>query len=114
MLVSEGEGRKDAATHRMSGRARDNRLVHFAVPERGIRPRPGDFVTVGVTHAAPHHLVADSALGGGTFSVRRSAAGDAYERANSVGAAQPSGVLLGMPTVGEPAADMTPAAQPCK
>lgn len=114
VLVSEGEGRKDAARRRMSGRARDNRLVHFAVPEGGSRPRPGDFVTVGVTHAAPHHLVADSALGGGTFSVRRSAAGDAYERANAVGTSQPSGVLLGVPTVGEPAADMTPAAQTCK
>jgi tRNA-2-methylthio-N6-dimethylallyladenosine synthase len=30
VLVAEGEGRKDAATHRLSGRARDNRLVHFA------------------------------------------------------------------------------------
>jgi tRNA-2-methylthio-N6-dimethylallyladenosine synthase len=30
VLVAEGEGRKDSATHRMSGRARDNRLVHFA------------------------------------------------------------------------------------
>ena len=29
LLVAEGEGRKDAATHRMTGRARDNRLVHF-------------------------------------------------------------------------------------
>jgi tRNA-2-methylthio-N6-dimethylallyladenosine synthase len=29
LMVSEGEGRKDAATHRLSGRARDNRLVHF-------------------------------------------------------------------------------------
>src|SRR5262249_48095849 len=27
LLVAEGEGRKDAATHRMSGRARDGRLV---------------------------------------------------------------------------------------
>ena len=25
-LVADGEGRKDEATHRMSGRARDNRL----------------------------------------------------------------------------------------
>ena len=31
LLVSEGEGRKDAATHRRTGRARDNRLVHFEV-----------------------------------------------------------------------------------
>ncbi len=29
LMVSEGEGRKDEATHRLSGRARDNRLVHF-------------------------------------------------------------------------------------
>ena len=29
LMVAEGEGRKDAATHRLSGRARDNRLVHF-------------------------------------------------------------------------------------
>ena len=38
VLVAEGEGRKDGATHRMSGRARDNRLVHFAprpAPPRG-------------------------------------------------------------------------------
>ena len=30
LMVAEGEGRKDAATHRLSGRAPDNRLVHFA------------------------------------------------------------------------------------
>ncbi|MGH9013768.1 MAG: tRNA (N6-isopentenyl adenosine(37)-C2)-methylthiotransferase MiaB, partial [Acidimicrobiia bacterium] len=29
VLVAEGEGRKDDATHRRSGRAPDNRLVHF-------------------------------------------------------------------------------------
>ena len=29
LMVSEGEGRKDAATHRLSGRGPDNRLVHF-------------------------------------------------------------------------------------
>src|SRR5271155_2219973 len=40
VLVAEGEGRKDAATHRMSGRARDNRLVHFS--PHGPQPRPGD------------------------------------------------------------------------
>src|SRR6202042_850076 len=39
VLVAEGEGRKDAATHRMSGRARDNRLVHFAPHD--ATPRPG-------------------------------------------------------------------------
>src|SRR6185437_14010517 len=50
VLVAEGEGRKDAATHRMSGRARDNRLVHFA--PHGTSPRPGDIVTARVTTAA--------------------------------------------------------------
>ena len=60
-----GEGRKDAATHRLSGRARDNRLVHFSVPDGAETPRPGDVVTVGVTYGAPHHLVADSGPGGG-------------------------------------------------
>ena len=30
LMVSEGEGRKDAATHRLSGRGPDNRLVHFS------------------------------------------------------------------------------------
>ena len=32
VLVSEGTGRKDGARHRLSGRAPDNRLVHFALP----------------------------------------------------------------------------------
>ena len=44
VLVAEGEGRKDGATHRLSGRARDNRLVHFAVPAGADVPRPGDLV----------------------------------------------------------------------
>ena len=41
-------------------------------------PRPGDVVTVGITHGAPHHLVADSALAGGPYAVRRTRAGDAW------------------------------------
>ncbi len=40
VLVAEGEGRKDAATHRMSGRARDNRLVHFVAGASPERPAP--------------------------------------------------------------------------
>ncbi|MDR2620929.1 MAG: tRNA (N6-isopentenyl adenosine(37)-C2)-methylthiotransferase MiaB, partial [Propionibacteriaceae bacterium] len=32
VLFATGEGRKDAGTHRLSGRARDNRLVHVAIP----------------------------------------------------------------------------------
>ena len=93
VLVTAG-GRKDEATARMSGRARDNRLVHFAVPQ-GVKVRPGDFVTVGVTHGAPHHLVADSALTpGGVFTVRPTRAGDLWEAAHLE---KPRGTLLGMP-----------------
>ena len=106
VLVAEGEGRKDAATHRLSGRARDNRLVHFALPEGVETPRPGDLATVEVTYAAPHHLVAD-VFG----AVRRTRAGDAWERAQDAPAATP-GVMLGMPTVG--AKPMEPAAGGCQ
>jgi tRNA-2-methylthio-N6-dimethylallyladenosine synthase len=73
VLVAEGEGRKDTVTHRMSGRARDNRLVHFTPQDTS--PRPGDVVTVTITRAAPHYLVAD----GAPVSVRRTRAGDAWE-----------------------------------
>ena len=71
LMVSEGEGRKDAETLRLSGRGPDNRLVHFAAPgvELG-EVRPGDNVTVEITHAAPHHLVADRVV-----SVRRTRSG---------------------------------------
>ena len=40
LLVATGEGRKDASTSRMSGRARDGRLVHFA-PGGANEIRPG-------------------------------------------------------------------------
>ena len=51
------EGRKNAATGRVSGRARDGRLVH--VNAGGLDVHPGDTVRTTVTYAAPHHLVAD-------------------------------------------------------
>ena len=89
MLVAEGEGRKDAATHRMSGRARDNRLVHFAPHE--LTPRPGDVVTLTVTRAAPHYLLSDAE----PLSLRRTPAGDAWAAATATPA--PAPVLLGMP-----------------
>ncbi len=71
LLVAEGEGRKDGATHRMSGRAKDNRLVHFTACDA----RPGDVVNVKVSHGAPHHLVAD----GPVLGVRRTVAGAAWQ-----------------------------------
>lgn len=109
VLVAEGEGRKDGLTARLSGRAEDNRLVHLAVPAdlpAEGRPRPGDLVRVRVTHAAPHHLVADGALDGGPFEVRRTRAGDAWAargadddaHAHAHGPSAPTGpVLLGLP-----------------
>src|SRR5258707_7125577 len=105
VLVAEGEGRKDEVTHRMSGRARDNRLVHFSP---ATPPRPGDIVVTRVTAAAPHYLIAD----GVPLALRRTAAGDAWQaRASGEGGAgkAPDGpvpgqpVLLGMPAIGVPA-----------
>ena len=75
VLFAAGEGRKDSATARVSGRARDNRLVHVAVPEGAEPPRPGDIGTVEITYAAPHHLVADSAI----TDLRRTRGGDAWD-----------------------------------
>jgi tRNA-2-methylthio-N6-dimethylallyladenosine synthase len=96
LMVAEGEGRKDGTTHRLSGRAPDNRLVHFRRPEEPVRP--GDMVTVEVTYAAPHHLLAE----GPAQAVRRTRAGDAWEARNAAPAQKPAGVLLGLPTVGAP------------
>jgi len=112
VLVAEGEGRKDGATHRLSGRAPDNRLVHFAVAAGAPVPRPGDLARVGVTHGAPHHLVADAALAGGTCEVRRTRAGDAWAARTERGQDRPPTgprsvgrpVGLGLPSVGAPPA----------
>ncbi|MCD4557023.1 tRNA (N6-isopentenyl adenosine(37)-C2)-methylthiotransferase MiaB [Schaalia sp. lx-100] len=103
VLIAEGKGRKDGATSRISGRARDNRLVHVAVPE-GLpdmyKPRPGDIVRATVTYGAPHHLIADSALSGGLFDVRRTRAGDAWQaRQAAEEAAKDTRVQLGIPTL---------------
>ncbi|MET7135252.1 tRNA (N6-isopentenyl adenosine(37)-C2)-methylthiotransferase MiaB [Cellulosimicrobium sp. MI9406] len=142
VLVGEGAGRKDGATHRVTGRAPDNRLVHLALPAAVVAgapddassdgtgtpgsvdprladdldvrlPRPGDVVTVEVTRSAPHHLIADSALAGGAFAVRRTRSGDAWARRERArlgggdddhghgrGGGAPSGpVVLGLPTL---------------
>ncbi len=96
MLFANGEGRKDAATHRMSGRARDNRLVHVAVPEAAEdRPRPGDLADVVISYAAPHHLNAD----GGLLDLRRTRGGDAWASRQSAPQSVPAGTILGMPTL---------------
>jgi len=88
VLVAAGEGRKDASTARISGRARDNRLVHVDVGDARV-PLPGDLVQARVTYAAPHHLVADELL-------------DVHYRATAQGDL-PAGVSLGMPGIYRPA-----------
>lgn len=102
VMVAEGEGRKDGATRRLSGRAPDNRLVHFTQPGKAVRP--GDVVTVEITYAAPHHLLAE----GTPLAVRSTRAGDAWERRTTEAAAKPAGVMLGLPGIGAP--DPLPAA----
>jgi tRNA-2-methylthio-N6-dimethylallyladenosine synthase len=99
LLVSDHSaagGRKDHETQRLTGRARDNRLVHFA--PRGHDVRPGDLVEVTVTHAAPHHLVSDADV----VSYRRTRAGDAWEARQGRTEVRPA-VSLGMPSLGVPA-----------
>jgi tRNA-2-methylthio-N6-dimethylallyladenosine synthase len=94
VLVATGEGRKDAVTRRMSGRARDGRLVHFVPGTAEIRP--GDVVHTEITYGAPHHLVSDLA----PRAHRRTAAGDAWADAR-----RPTtrGVALGLPSFDRPA-----------
>ena len=93
VLFATGEGRKDQRTSRMSGRARDNRLVHVALPEQAEdRPRPGDIAEVVITQAAPHHLVADSP----NRNLRRTRGGDAWQAGREPA---PVGVGLGLPVV---------------
>ncbi|QQC48374.1 tRNA (N6-isopentenyl adenosine(37)-C2)-methylthiotransferase MiaB [Corynebacterium bovis] len=101
LLVQAGGGRKDGRTHRMTGRARDGRLVHFAPTGPGVDTavRPGDVVEVDVTGSAAHYLTAD----GGVLTHRRTRAGDMSE-AGSVPTTAPVGVGLGLPSVGRPAA----------
>ncbi|MDQ1690762.1 MAG: tRNA-2-methylthio-N6-dimethylallyladenosine synthase [Pseudonocardiales bacterium] len=60
VLVSTAVGKKDGATGRVTGRARDGRLIHVATGQAPVEP--GDVVRTRVTYAAPHHLVADGPM----------------------------------------------------
>ena len=88
VIVADHEGKKDAHNQRLTGRSRDNRLVHLALPEAPVRP--GDIVTARVTYAAPYHLIADEVLG-----VRQTRAGDAWDAIRNA----PVGLSLGMPAI---------------
>ncbi|GAA2674974.1 MULTISPECIES: tRNA (N6-isopentenyl adenosine(37)-C2)-methylthiotransferase MiaB [Actinosynnema] len=94
VLASAGEGRKDTETNRMSGRARDGKLVHFTPGD--ARVRPGDVVETVITYGAPHNLIADGEL----ISHRRTRAGDRSEAGERP---TTQGVTLGLPSFGAPA-----------
>ena len=95
VLVSAGEGRKDVATGRVSGRARDGRLVHVCT--HGAQIAPGDLLTATITHAAPHHLLADGGITtyrrwpGERHAARRAGGADAARPAGAADAARPAG-----------------------
>lgn len=103
VLVSADAGKKDATTGRISGRAKDNGLVHLG---GSTKARPGDLVTTEITGAAPHHLIADAA----TSTVERTRGGDAWDRSRlqpqpDIGAAEPGRsviVDLGLPALRGP------------
>ena len=120
LLVQADGGRKNNKTRRLSGRARDGRLVHFTpVPTLGVTAmgdamavdgsiRPGDVVTVEVTSSAPHFLIADA----GVLTHRRTVAGDMSSQGKTPTTA-PIGVGLGLPKIGRPEPQPAAAAQGC-
>lgn len=101
LLVQAEGGRKNDRTHRMSGRSRDGRLVHFT-PVGAIdrQIRPGDVVEVEITGAAPFFLIADAEV----RSHRRTKAGDLSAAGTTPTTGPigdgPVGVGLGMPRIG--------------
>jgi tRNA-2-methylthio-N6-dimethylallyladenosine synthase len=101
VLVGNHEGRKDSQNNRLSGRARDSRLVHFEVPGGEAQPRPGDLVTVQVTDAKPYFLLADQPIAG--YSMVPTRAGDAYDALEAascaVDPASSKGISIGLPTL---------------
>ena len=54
-VLVEGPSKKDPT--RISGRTRQNKLVHFAAT--GLAARPGSYVTVEITRGAPHWLLGE-------------------------------------------------------
>ena len=111
------QGRRDPPALRPGARQPAGALHARRRGGAPVEVRPGDMVEVVVTYGAPHHLVAD----GPVRSVRRTRAGDAWERRTAEPPA-PTGVSLGLPSVGVPAglspsstaarADAAPAAHP--
>ena len=89
IMVTEVEGRRDAAQSRLTGRSEDFRLVHF---DNSSQARPGDFVDVEITDASAHYLI------GRELAHIKTRGGDAHARRTDESAPTP-GVMLGIPTV---------------
>jgi tRNA-2-methylthio-N6-dimethylallyladenosine synthase len=136
VLVASGEGRKDERTSRMSGRARDNRLVHFrpvaadapaspegraaaaadvAGPAASGSPDTGE-APIGPEAIRPGDMVTVEigyaaphhlTADGPVLGLRRTPAGDAWAARTGAAPGSSTAVSLGMPTIGPPAT--TPA-----
>jgi tRNA-2-methylthio-N6-dimethylallyladenosine synthase len=89
IMVTEVEGRRDAAQSRLTGRSEDFRLVHF---DNASAARPGDFVDVEITDASAHYLI------GRELSHVATRGGDAHARRTAEVSPTP-GVMLGIPVV---------------
>jgi tRNA-2-methylthio-N6-dimethylallyladenosine synthase len=89
IMVTEVEGRRDAAQSRLTGRSEDFRLVHF---DNASAARPGDFVDVEITDASAHYLI------GRELSHMTTRGGDAHARRTAEVSSIP-GVMLGIPVV---------------
>ena len=91
VLVSNNEGKTEQHIKTMSGRAKDNRLIHF-FPSPEFNIRPGDVVEVEITQAQPFYLVSDKKI----LKVRNTKAGDIWQVGKEDTTNQ---VLLGIPTL---------------
>jgi tRNA-2-methylthio-N6-dimethylallyladenosine synthase len=87
-LVSEAEGRRDAAQSRLTGKTADFRLVHFDATSNA---RPGDFVDLTITDASAHYLI------GKEDAHIKTRGGDAFAAREATVGPQPT--MLGIPTV---------------
>lgn len=92
VLVTNHEGKKDEINLKLSGRARDNRLVHFTF-DSNINIRPGDLVEVEITYAAPFFLLSDKPV----LKITKTRAGDIFEQSKNE--KKTNDVLLGIPTL---------------
>ena len=81
---------------------------------RQVPVRAGDVATVQVTYGAPHHLVADGALSGGPYAVRRTRGGDAWEATQDNPVPGRPTVSLGLPGMGAPPRGTDAASPGCR